>query len=361
MRKVFITTLMTGLAMSLWAQVPQKRSVALIDKLTATWCPPCGGWGWQTVEELIAETEGKALFMSLYVGDTKNDNGKLRNPISESLAPNFTTTSGLPNFGVNGIEHTSAYVSDKRSDIAGLKAACLSSVDAFGATTPIASPACAMRIEGNILTVDTKVQFWSDAEGDYYLAAYLIEDSVINMQRTPDSIWTNAPHRKVLRGSLSGKPFGELVAGGSINAGQLYDRQFRFTITEPGWVKRKLQVYTVLWRKQYNDYKYVNASSSEEMQQTTTIPVAEDIQELHLFPNPACGAATLSIALKGPQTIHILMTNMTGHILYQKQNYKAGNGRSTIILPLSGVAAGVYNVSVYTSNGAVTRRLTVSR
>ncbi len=360
MRKVFITVLMTGLAMHLYAQVPEKKSVALIDKLTATWCPPCGGWGWLTAEQLIAGTEGKALFMSLYVGLNDNNNGLFKNPTSESLAPNFTTTSGLPNFGVNGVGRTADYITDKHTDIAGLKAECLRVVDEFSMTTPLASPACVMSIDGNTLTVRAKVQFWSAAQGDYYLAAYIIEDSVVNMQRTPDSLSTRAAHRKVLRGSMSGKPFGDLVAGGTINAGQLYDKEFRFTIADPQWDKRKLQVYTVLWRKEYNDYRYVNAASPQEARPTTSINTVAGIQELHLFPNPAYGTATLSISLREPQTIRTSITDMAGHIVYQKNN-KGGSGSNTIILPLEGIGAGVYNVSIDTKNGNVTKRLSVLR
>ena len=362
MKKVIITLLMTGFAMHLQAQVPQKKSVAIIHKLTATWCPPCGGWGWQTAEELIDENEGKALFISLYVGSNSNNNELFKNPISEALAPNFTTTSGLPNFGVNGTGLTSEYLTDKHTDIAGLKAACLKATNDFSQTTPVASPACILSFEGNSLIADTKVKFWSAAQGDYYLAAYLIEDSAVNTQRTPDSIWTQAQHRKVLRGSMSGKPFGELIAAGTINTGQVYDKRFRFTITDTTWNKNKLQVYTVLWRKEYNDYRYVNASSSDDAPpQPTTLDDVHSLQEIVLFPNPSSHAVTLSITSSTPQPIGIFLTDMMGRTVYQVSGYKTTTGNNHITLPLSNITNGTYIVSVLTKDGPVTRRLSVLR
>ncbi len=41
-------------------------SMGVINKVTGTLCPPCGGWGWTTFEELISASKGQAYAIGTY-------------------------------------------------------------------------------------------------------------------------------------------------------------------------------------------------------------------------------------------------------------------------------------------------------
>jgi hypothetical protein len=361
MKKIIIALPAMCLVADLHAQIPEKKSIALVHKLTATWCPPCGGWGWQTAEELIAATEGKALFMSLYVGNNGSNNELFKNPVAEALAPHFTTSSGLPSFGVNGVGYISRHASDNTIDIPAVATDCVKAVDSFAGTIPLASPACKFIRQGNTLTANARVRFWAAAKGDYYLAAYLVEDSAINTQRTPDSTRTAALHHKVLRGSMSGKPFGELVASGDIKEGQQYDKTFRFTVTDPRWNMDKLNVYVVIWRKEHNDYRYVNAGKEKGDQQATFIDNNPQAAQAVLYPNPASQIATLSITSKIYQVITIHILDMNGRRIGTIADRDIIPGNNIIRLPLQGIASGTYQVLISSPGIYLQRKLSVIR
>ena len=43
-------------------EVPEVQR-PLVTKISATWCPPCGGWGWTLMEELVIDNEDKATLI----------------------------------------------------------------------------------------------------------------------------------------------------------------------------------------------------------------------------------------------------------------------------------------------------------
>ena len=80
------------------AQVPKKVSTSLVHKITATWCGPCGGWGWTLADDIIAATKDKSLFVSLYNDDgISYGNEKFYTKTAEDLGAQFTY-GGWPSF-----------------------------------------------------------------------------------------------------------------------------------------------------------------------------------------------------------------------------------------------------------------------
>ncbi|HHB79571.1 MAG TPA: hypothetical protein ENK85_10105, partial [Saprospiraceae bacterium] len=61
MKKILLLLLAVGISYLAQAQeVPQTQS-SLIIKKTASWCPPCGGWGWDLFEQLIDDNDSQAI------------------------------------------------------------------------------------------------------------------------------------------------------------------------------------------------------------------------------------------------------------------------------------------------------------
>ena len=51
-----ISILVSSLTIGFSQDVPEVQQ-SLITKITATWCPSCGGWGWTFFENILADND----------------------------------------------------------------------------------------------------------------------------------------------------------------------------------------------------------------------------------------------------------------------------------------------------------------
>ena len=63
MRTAVLLIAATLMQTTLWAQIPVNRTQVMMQKATATWCGPCGGYGWTLQEQLneLVEMASKLL------------------------------------------------------------------------------------------------------------------------------------------------------------------------------------------------------------------------------------------------------------------------------------------------------------
>jgi hypothetical protein len=349
MKKILLLALGAFVFNSAQAQVPKKVSTSLVHKITATWCGPCGAWGWTLANDIIAATKDKSLYVSLYNDKgTSYNNNKFYSKTSEDLATQFTY-GGWPSFGSNGVKRTGSpiYVSVIQADVT-------KAVDDFALITPVASSANSMTIVGNTITVDARVKFWSATTGDYYLAAYMIEDGALNLQNSQTG---TVAHHDVMRGSMSSSSWGDLVATGSVAANATYSKTFTFNVTDATWDKTKFKVYTVLWKKVGLTYQYVNASENEA---PTSINAIAGVNELKLIPNPSVGQSTvLSIQSTENQSLNINIVDMVGRSVFVANNTSLNVGQNNITIPSGEFVSGVYQVVISSEKGKIVEQLSV--
>jgi hypothetical protein len=357
MKKLVLSLIACGLVMSAQAQTPKKESIGLVNKISGTWCGPCGTWGWEMAEELITQTSGKALYVGIFVGQDSYGNDKFKNSTGSTLEGPFSTPAfgGVPDFGANAIGRMvstpEGYVNTTQS-----KSNIITAINNFAATTPLASPASTMKVTGNTVTANAKVQFWSAATGEYYLAAYLIEDGAMNLQNGQSG---TVAHHGVMRGSMSaGMPWGEQIAMGSIPANQTYSKTFTFTVAaDANWDKTKFKIYTVIWKKNGSSYEFVNAAKHSAATGIESIASTEDVS---IFPNPASDKAILAITAVSAMDINIQVTDVTGRSVYASEN-KVVKGSNSFDLPISQLTSGVYNVTINSKDGKMNQRLVINR
>ena len=81
-----------GFAMS--AQVPDapQTSMPVITKIAATWCPPCGSWGWDFFEHMLEDNTDDAIIMAVH------HSGDLVNPTASALTSNLNASSQQDSF-----------------------------------------------------------------------------------------------------------------------------------------------------------------------------------------------------------------------------------------------------------------------
>lgn len=340
------------------AQLPEKKNISLVHKITATWCGPCGGWGWVLADDLIKESRGKALYVSLFTSkDSSNGNYEFYNNTAYDVSRPFFKGS-YPDFGVNGIAHEdlnrpAIFVDEMLANI-------MMEVDSFAATEPLASAASELVIDGNDLTVNAKVQFWLATEGEYYLAAYLIEDGALNLQSGRGK--AKVAHHGVLRASMANAAWGEKIAEGSIATDATFDKTFEFTVTDPKWDPKKFKIYNVIWKKVQNKYLFINASVQSKITGLdTTLSVNSMLteQRVSLFPVPARESIQLGIESDKATQMRYNVTNLMGQQCLPDQTIRLAPGNNREWIVTSSLASGIYFLNIRTEEGYLQKKFVI--
>ncbi len=228
----------------------QEKNIALVNKLTGSKCPPCGGWGWTTFEEIITANGSNAIYMGTY-----NNNFVAElfiTPTADDLVAN-SGQSGYPTFCANGVQQLDR--PGGAVNVASEKAKVKATVDAHIAAPVVVGAGLETSTSGNTMTIKTRTKFFKNATGDHYIAVYFIENGVMGTQSGQTG---TVPHKYVLRGHAGTSTFGEKITSGT-TAGSTFDHTFTYNL-DPSWNKANLQVVAVIWKANGGKYEFVNAA-----------------------------------------------------------------------------------------------------
>ncbi|MFA6057363.1 MAG: T9SS type A sorting domain-containing protein [Taibaiella sp.] len=345
MRKIFLFLSCSAITLSSMAQTPIKKSISLVHKITATWCGPCGDWGWTAANSIISGTTDKALYIGLFASSNPSyGNTDFYNATAATLTSQFAAENGIPEFGVNGISSTQNFTSGVESD-------CINKATTFAATIPTASAASNMSINGNTVTVKAKAQFWSATSGEYYLAAYIVEEGAMHIQNEQGS--AAVAHHGVLRTSMTAaSAWGEQIANGSVTENQTFSKNFTFTVTDPKWDKTKLKIYNVIWKKEAGVYKFVNVSLNSA---ATSIDDVINSTSLNVFPNPVASTLHVNMDVVKAITATFVISDVTGRQLNSNTtSLKEGTNHQTI--NTASLTPGIYFLDIQTENGSTQKK-----
>ncbi len=335
-----------GSVCTVTAQTPERKNVALATKITATWCAPCGSGGWTTAEELLKIPYIKNDFMYLGLFASTNNptyqNDKFASTDARILAEAFTF-SGYPTFHINGANESGDYF------------VLAQTIRNFAKQTTLVSAASEKAINGNTVTVNTNMKFWGAANGEYYLAAYLVEDGAMNLQNAQGD--DPVAHRDVFRATMTPSVWGEKIVSGAITEGQTFSKTFTFNITKSDWVKNNLEVYTVIWKKNGIKFEYVNGSSTGSG--TTAITHIAGLNDVMIYPNPTSDYFTVAATLQEASSLDVSITDMLGRIVYNSGGLQASSGTNSFNITTTGLNTGLYNVTIHADKGNVTKPLSI--
>ncbi len=237
---------------------------SVVNKVTGTLCPPCGGWGWDAFEELISTNKGKAYFVGTY-----SDNFVAKELITQIATDwdKYWGITGYPTFCANfapQLSRTSSGV-----NITAEKKLCNDAVSAHFAKSPIANTAFTVTWTEEAgwykVSVSTNTKFFEATTGTYHLGVYIIEDKVKAGQsgHTPS---TNVSHHYVLKQSMdeiTNKSFGDVVAEGDIAANKVVSKTYT-TYLPLTTVKENISILTMINKKNANKWEFVNAYSDQK-------------------------------------------------------------------------------------------------
>ncbi len=324
------------------AQDAPQIQQSLITKITATWCPNCGGWAWPFFKDIYTDNKDKALVIAAH------RSGDLQNIVATSFESNFNVNY-QPFFIVGNVNQnvTPGNAAARRTSIKNL-------VDANYLMEPVVNAGLSVSKNGNMLHVQTKTRFFQNADGEYYLGVYVIEDGVINAQVGQGD---NAVHTNVLRAGMSSNSFGELLVNGSVSEGAEFENQFSIQIGN--WNEDNLIIGAIIWKKNGASYEFVNTNFTDDISTTGIATIPEDEINFRIFPSPASGSATIELSVNNAsETIQLELTDISGKRLKTIFEGNPGVGVHTFEVDrTSAGASGVYFVMLRRGNAVATKRI----
>ncbi len=345
MIKNYLTIVAILFSVSLFAQDAPEIQKSMITKSTATWCPNCGTWGWSLFLGLLEDNDENALVVATHFS------GDLQNPTASALVSNFNSSS-QPRFilGNEIIGVSNSNWSTKRTEFA-------AAVEAAAATAPVVNAGLTVEITpDNEFFITTNTTFFQDADGEYNIAAYIVENDVIANQASQGPM---TEHKNILRTSASADAFGELVTNGTVTAGTSFNNTFTLPI-ESEWVLDNVEVAVVIWKKGANgDWVFENTNETSEFEMQV-IDGIEDIAATELTMNIQPTVATNQTNLildiqKDQQDLEITIVNQLGQVQSTVLAGKASAGRQSIEIG-NDLSKGVYFVTARIGNQVLTKR-----
>ncbi len=235
--------------------VVEEKNMSLVNKFTGSKCPPCGTWGWVMFDKLITFGANSSCNMGTYSQNFVAFNyiTKAATQMDSSFGA-YKNSSGWPTFAVNG--SSKLYRPGGAVDTAKERKMCTDAISLHANATVEANSGYELTYDAakTTATIKTRVKFFKDMSGEFYIAAYVIEDHVIGPQ---SGLTGDVSHHDVLRGSASASTWGTKISSAT-TAGSTFDYTFTTPVTA-GWNTDNITVVTVIWRKNGSNYEFVNA------------------------------------------------------------------------------------------------------
>jgi len=219
---------------------PPEERKALVSKVTATWCPPCGEWGSKEYHDAVDSAKGDAVAMVIH---TSGD--PMYNPMSDVFEAKYDIT-GVPTLIVNDEGTFSSAGS------------MVGAVKTFVSEEPSVSAISILEIKNDKAIITAQTRWFAEMTGQIYCAVYLLEDGIKEPQATTTGYIADYVHDHVFRTSASGEMFGEAVLNGDAWVGKTENLSYEVDL-DPSWNQNNLYAVTVLWRVGASGYEFLNA------------------------------------------------------------------------------------------------------
>jgi hypothetical protein len=324
--------------------VPETHKT-LFTKLTADWCGPCGGWGWQWFDSFVHEYEtgvSMALPVAMHISSSHNKDLNFSGPHQSFFLANYDKSmSGFPDFGVG------------RKLTIGRPMVMRDEVKKATASASVANAGFISVVSGNTMKIKTKTKFFKAASGEFLVDVYLYEDSIISYQNAQSD---TAIHKRILRAIPSLPSPGKQIPGNTFVANDVFEDSVSFTI--PGaWNRKRLHVFTVIWKKGDKLYDIINVND------VATFPLsvndlAQSDNGIHIYPNPASDRVIVEVAQLGKPDVSVNILDMMGRVVYAQT---LNTSDTNIVINTSGFSNGFYNIIITSADARLSERLVISR
>jgi len=249
MKQFFYIITFFAFSFSLSAQQPVKP---LLTKITATWCPNCGTWGWTAMKDVVERLHGdKASVLALHFS------GDLADDLNKELASNFPAV-GQPIFQNNGLDlnFSGSTYSTKIDDLEASIESETAMINAFNITKSMLY----LEAEGNLTTFDVEVEVDADnlPSGDYSISAYIVRDDIIASQSGQSG---DVAHFKIVDTAISSTFGAPYVNAGTYTFEYTKEDYGPITFDDNGMVE-DLEIVIILWNSSGTNYEVVTTENS---------------------------------------------------------------------------------------------------
>ena len=232
--------------------IPDNQQRAFMGEVTSTTCGVCGGIGSENFNLIKKNNSGKIIALAFHCNYPLDS---MQSPLFNSYENSRPTGGGIPSF----------HIGDKSTPPNGMQAY----VDSILMKSPEAQIKFSNVIEGDSMKITSKIKFFKNVTGDYYVSFYLCEHDIdggstagVGYKQTSGG--ADYKHNNVVRaGNAANNAYGEkITALESTPANTIYNYNCGIYIN-PRWNKSKLYVSAVIWKKTtipiaYCQYSFVN-------------------------------------------------------------------------------------------------------
>ena len=319
--------------------VPQKNKTLVLMYAEST-SNDCGTYGWDTFRELV-DSNLNAVFANWYgSGDAKLTVSPI--PLNASILQIHVPAVGfVPSFLVNGTNLGYVQYSGVKSFIQSNTSGPVIANTGFTQNT---------NSTGDSLVIDTRTKFFQNASGEFYVATYVYEDTVIAPQTGKSS---NAKHIRVWRTPLGIEgSFGSLLRQSSFSSGYTFDTTYRIYI-DPSWQKDKLHVFTVIWEKKNGFYTVLNA---HELRNSSVgiNDISTNTEISHIYPNPVINEIQMKLNGHGRKCL-ITITDMSGRVV--STLHKRNDNNNLLIERHQTLSSGLYFITISSDQKVETQKI----
>lgn len=302
MKKLLPLILLLSSTVFVTAQDVSETSMPLISKKTATWCGPCGTWGWELFKTVVDQNSDNAIIIELHQSSTS----KLNSSIASALYREFDQVSSTPAFYV-GTTNMTQYAENGGIYTTSTGVRVKERADSMATAVDVNSGFDA-RIENDKIMLDAKVKFFAEATGEYYIGAYVTEREVLAYQ---NGIGNDAVHHNVLRASMTSAPFGEKITEGTTSSETEFDFDFSIDV-DASWKKDDLRVFTAIWKKE-EDGSHTFQSGYTEFITGTGIDRKLISKQFDVYPSVLTQGEQITVSAKNHNSdIKISFINLMG-------------------------------------------------
>lgn len=227
----------------------EKKNMGVISKRTATWCSPCGNYGFNAFENHINNFGNDAVYLAFkgsFVhldGYQVSSEGQL---LFDNINAHFSIGAGTPHFFYNftGGSTSGIVASHNESDV-------------------VVNSNYEFELLNDKIKLKTTTKFFQDTEGEYYITPFLILDNQMGYQLGHDDT-THAVHKKFVAAIAkpttleTAEPWSYRFATGQIRANHIVNLEFE-TPRKSSWSESDISFGIVIYKQQGDSLAFVNA------------------------------------------------------------------------------------------------------
>lgn len=268
MQKKFAIFMLVLSSLCVAAQSSSVTQKTLITKRTATWCPNCGTWGWDMAKSLEELQNENAIIVRAHYS------GILESKVAIDITENF-----------DAIYQPEFYINEERQNVGSSTWPAQVQVfddliDANAKKEANVVFNIASTFQENVINADVKIEISKPIDGEYFLAAYLVEDNIVANQASQGE---QAVHNSVLRASFTEGSFGDQVIDSSADKGFIAELKKMMEVDGEEVLNRAFRVLAVVWKKVGTKYQIENVHEAAVGEFSSTSEGTEKQSEFRIY------------------------------------------------------------------------------